>query len=641
MSAEPLKDLSLSNLTKSNSVGTIAPAAAPKKVAYGADLDLSLGTTALTNTPFVWKKKVEQMIERGEKVDLSRSAYQARLEAKREDLIRLRERKAQREMERQKMQQLKEEIQKGLELEANLGWEDREEQFHRKQGLLRSEIRLREGRERPIDLLVKNIHILKRLEASETGKLFREPEAQLGESLAEAEARERFLRSLEVDAEEPSRLVRRLNSLDELKALKYELVRLVELGDHVDEYWLPLLIVCNHEIEIANKTQELLRYESEETLPSRTQIEAFCAVQGTRVQPVLVQDIDAMLARKSLANLDELDRHVQKMLSDSQAGKDSEYWEVVARRLLLRRAIATLEKFHTKLLKKRLNELRREAQVQKLRAQARSSRAKDVELGSSQAELESMVVAPESVPDDDTEAGHISDVRHTDAPPMVSLRDLTPEERRMVVTHEEDVASRTALLQKIHALRVERMVAEATGATIPILEVLSSGTTLASQIGGMDDFDGREEPMPESDLVAVQSGESSSALIAAYGDKYRPRKPRFINKVRTGYDWTKYNQAHYDKDNPPPRVVQGYRFNIFYPDLIDPSKTPTYRLEPDPDGNPDMCIIRFMAGPPYEDIAFKIVKKKWNTSRKHGFKCVFHKGVLTLAFNFMRVFYRR
>lgn len=28
-------------------------------------------------------------------------------------------------------------------------------------------------------------------------------------------------------------------------------------------------------------------------------------------------------------------------------------------------------------------------------------------------------------------------------------------------------------------------------------------------------------------------------------DKYRPRKPRYFNKVMTGFEWNKYNQTHY------------------------------------------------------------------------------------------------
>ena len=125
-------------------------------------------------------------------------------------------------------------------------------------------------------------------------------------------------------------------------------------------------------------------------------------------------------------------------------------------------------------------------------------------------------------------------------------------------------------------------------------------------------------------------------------DKYRPRKPRYFNRVKTGYDWNKYNQAHYDKDNPPPKSVQGYKFNIFYPDLIDLTTAPKYRIEDDPSTtSSDYCIIRFMAGPPYEDLAFKIVRKQWEFSRKRGYKCVFDRGILQLHFNFKRFFYRR
>lgn len=34
---------------------------------------------------------------------------------------------------------------------------------------------------------------------------------------------------------------------------------------------------------------------------------------------------------------------------------------------------------------------------------------------------------------------------------------------------------------------------------------------------------------------------------------------------------------HQDMDNPP-KIVQGYKFNIFYPDLIDKNSTPQYFL---------------------------------------------------------------
>jgi len=118
-------------------------------------------------------------------------------------------------------------------------------------------------------------------------------------------------------------------------------------------------------------------------------------------------------------------------------------------------------------------------------------------------------------------------------------------------------------------------------------------------------------------------------------DKYKPRKPRFFNRVKTGFEWNKYNQTHYDHDNPPPKMVQGYKFNIFYPDLIDKTKSPTYYVEKNPDDEATVTL-RFHAGPPYEDVAFKIVNQEWNVSHKFGMRVVFDRGVLQRSYNFPR-----
>lgn len=122
-------------------------------------------------------------------------------------------------------------------------------------------------------------------------------------------------------------------------------------------------------------------------------------------------------------------------------------------------------------------------------------------------------------------------------------------------------------------------------------------------------------------------------------DKFKPRKPHYFNRVKMGYEWNKVNQTKYDIDAPPPKEVLGYKFNIFYPNLIDKKTTPTYKLESTE--NNDFCIIRFVAGPPYEDIAFKIVNREWDLSDRSDFKCVFDRGILHLHFNFKVVRYRR
>jgi len=129
-----------------------------------------------------------------------------------------------------------------------------------------------------------------------------------------------------------------------------------------------------------------------------------------------------------------------------------------------------------------------------------------------------------------------------------------------------------------------------------------------------------------------------------WADKHRPRKPRYFNRVQMGYEWNKYNQTHYDHDNPPPKVVQGYKFNIFYPDLIEKTKAPTYKIEREngrkrgqsfaPAGEEDTCLIRFISSPPYEDLAFRIVDKEWDYSakRERGFKSSFDKVCVQVVF---------
>ena len=80
--------------------------------------------------------------------------------------------------------------------------------------------------------------------------------------------------------------------------------------------------------------------------------------------------------------------------------------------------------------------------------------------------------------------------------------------------------------------------------------------------------------------------------------RFRDRRPQYINRKRVKIEWNKYNTMHYSDDNPPPKSIIGYKFNIFYPDLINKQKTPQFYLENSP--NQDTVVIRFHAGPPYE-----------------------------------------
>ena len=40
-----------------------------------------------------------------------------------------------------------------------------------------------------------------------------------------------------------------------------------------------------------------------------------------------------------------------------------------------------------------------------------------------------------------------------------------------------------------------------------------------------------------------------------WSKEYKPIKPRYSNKKIIGFDWNRYNQAHYDNDNLPPKTI--------------------------------------------------------------------------------------
>jgi hypothetical protein len=157
-----------------------------------------------------------------------------------------------------------------------------------------------------------------------------------------------------------------------------------------------------------------------------------------------------------------------------------------------------------------------------------------------------------------------------------------------------------------------------------------------------DDVDEEPDSADDGDGTADDADEEGSeALCPIVLPPQTPemKKPKYITRVRSGFEWNKYNRVHYDHDQPPPKVVKGYKFVVYYPDLAG-TKPPEYTVHQDGESD-ETCIIRFHAGPPYEDIAFRIVNKEWEYTRKAGFKCTFERGILHLNFHFKRFFYKR
>nr|GMD35039.1 cactin [Ipomoea batatas] len=382
--------------------------------------------------------------------------------------------------------------------------------------------------------------------------------------------------------------MKEIEELQEDIKLHLDLDRATET--HV-QYWEALLVVCNWELAEARKRDAMDRARVRgEHLPPELQAEE----RG--LHSSIETDVKLLLQGKSYGELEALQSQIESQMQSGTA-KVVEYWEAVLKRLQIFKAKACLKEIHAKMLRKYLERLET------------PSERKDDEK------------ALEFLHDDEEDLDYIQDDRAR------SVSAEPDDEKEEAIDPEED----RAMLEKNRmAVLEERRLQD----MIPKPKPPEDNNFEKKALKAMG-------AMEEGDAVFGSNDEVNlDSQVYWWHDKYRPRKPKYFNRVHTGYEWNKYNQTHYDHDNPPPKIVQGYKFNIFYPDLVDKSKAPTYVIEKDGD-SVDTCIIRFHAGPPYEDIAFRIVNREWEYSHKKGFKCIFDRGILHLYFNFKRYRYRR
>jgi hypothetical protein len=314
-------------------------------------------------------------------------------------------------------------------------------------------------------------------------------------------------------------------------------------------------------------------------------------------------DIDRLLSPKSFEELEALEMQINRKL-DSNEPVDTDYWEQLLKSLLVWKAKARLKNLYKSVLGLRLPGAGMQAG-----AEAQDAGTK----------LQPSVNDLQGMSDSSLKTGHTE-----------TMRDK-----------EENTVS-TAATQTSHV----PSGAPSARFAAPPNEDFSQATKALYEKEVARGISENEEIFAGEEDVDTKSK-------ALWSGKYRPRKPRYFNRVQMGYEWNKYNQTHYDHDNPPPKVVQGYKFNIFYPDLIDKTKAPTYKIEREggrkkgqsfaPAGEEDTCLIRFISGPPYEDVAFRIVDKEWDYSakRERGFRSSFDKAILQLHFQFKKVFYRK
>ncbi|XP_078432776.1 cactus-binding carboxy-terminal, cactin [Wolffia australiana] len=538
---------------------------------------------------FVWRKKIEHDVAKGLPLDmLSMKAEKKRQQERMAEIEKVKKRRAERAIEKAQHEEEMALLARERARAEFQDWEKKEEEFHFEQSKIRSEIRLREGRTKPIDILSKNLNVSD---------------------------------DFDVEIDEPYTVFKGLTA-KEMEELHDDIKMHLDLDratpTHI-QFWEAMMVVCNWELAEARKRNVIdrARVRGEKPPP-----EVLAEERG--LHSSIEADARKLLETKTLDELESLQRKIESQMLSGTA-KVVEFWEAVLKRLPLYKAKACLKEIHADLLRKHLQRLEQTVETQPII---------EKDIGSNQ----------EEEMDSDAMGEFISDIREPSPAVMAAeVKEEAEEDEagsfspQLLHSDEDEGAidpdvDRAELDRKREALEHQKRIQKAMlTKTITKDEDIALESKAIKAMGAME----------EGDAVFGSGAEVNlDSQVYWWHDKYRPRKPKYFNRVHTGYEWNKYNQTHYDHDNPPPKIVQGYKFNIFYPDLVDKSKAPVYTIERDGSSG-ETCLIRFHAGPPYEDIAFRIVNKEWEYSHKKGFKCTFERGILHVYFNFKRHRYRR
>ncbi|XP_044899541.1 cactin isoform X2 [Felis catus] len=554
--------------------------------------DNPFGDNNLLGT-FIWNKALEKkgighLEEKELKERNKRIQEDNRLELQKVKQLRL-----EREREKAMREQELEMLQREKEAEHFKTWEEQEDHFHLQQAKLRSKIRIRDGRAKPIDLLAKYIS-------------------------AEDD-------DLAVEMHEPYTFLNGLTVADMEDLLEdIQVYMELEQGKNAD-FWRDMTTITEDEIAKLRK------------------LEASGKGPGERREGVnasVSSDVQSVFKGKTYGQLHVIFQGIEGKIRAGGPNLDMGYWESLLQQLRAHMARARLRERHQDVLRQKLYKLKQEQGVESeplfpiLKQEPPSP-------GHS---LEPEDPAP-TPPGPSSSEGGSGEPEAEGAAPAEGEADgeavLMEEDLIQQSLDDYDAGKYSPRLLTAHELPLDAHVLEPDEDQQRLqlsrqqLQVTGDASESAEDIF----FRRAKEGMGQDEAqFSVEMPLTGKAYL--WADKYRPRKPRFFNRVHTGFEWNKYNQTHYDFDNPPPKIVQGYKFNIFYPDLIDKRSTPEYFLEACAD-NKDFATLRFHAGPPYEDIAFKIVNREWEYSHRHGFRCQFANGIFQLWFHFKRYRYRR
>jgi len=539
---------------------------------------------------FVWKKKNEYLDAAGLLVKSTADQQKERVASKIREIHYVKKRRDEREVERRLLEQQRLEHDKDMKDELFDEWLGTEERFHLNSTKERTLLRIKQGRERPIDLVAKALAIAD------------------GDEFEDMTILDHY----------PHMLFQTMDT-DEMDDALTDIEAFIKTDVQHKKFWKAMAYVCQDAMD------EKSRASSGKTT----------GIIGAGVAESVTGEIHELLSSKSAAELSNMKTEIQQTLQAGGEGMDTQFFDAVAAKIPLYIARAEIEQLHNK-AKKRSDKW----------LETHAGDASGAGADNPKGDWDDIPEAPAEEREDLSPALEPLSVLDTEqpgkggesfSPVLEPLANFDPEE--LLDPVEDERMLRQVRETLISAWVGPEAAAAASGGSSGVDRSKDDEMVRQERMKGMGKDEAGFNALGKGMGDEVHGEVELPTKHYEWEDKYKPRKPRFFNRVKTGYEWNKYNQTHYDHDNPPPKMVQGYKFNIFYPDLIDKTKAPSYYLEKGEDA--ETVTLRFHAGPPYEDVAFKIVNREWNLSHKFGFRVVFDRGVLQLYFNFKRWRYRR
>jgi Conserved mid region of cactin len=315
---------------------------------------------------FVWQKKGVK--EGTSTTILTKKQQAAAHQAKLEEIEKVRKRREESEREKEEFERLQAEEGRLREQQQYGDWQRKEEEFHLEQAKTRSKIRLVEGRQRPVDLVAKNLLIF----GDDA------PTAGGGGSVRYISGKELDTSNLEMELREPYKLCEGL-TLSELEELErdvraYQSMEDVQTTPMHTAFWAALGVVCTDELQRAREMAGLLKDSSSSSSSAAAAADSAASTAAAAgVHKAVRDDVAALFGDRDVARLSELREQIEARIAAGSG--DVDYWGEVLKHLHVHQAKARLRELHETMLQRQLDKL------EALREERAQRRAAAIEAG--------------------------------------------------------------------------------------------------------------------------------------------------------------------------------------------------------------------------------------------------------------------